>query len=274
MPPAMTARMRPLMTARYRAAEAVTPDDIARVVALRTRVFRTARGRPGPEADAWDPRCRHVMITENDGGAVVGGFRLLPLSGQEIHTSYSAQFHDVTGLSGKSSLFVEVGRFCVAPEVRDPDVMRLALASMLLVAEGATALFGCASFPGADIGAHGAALSYLAAHHVAPGHHSIGTALQHDPPPGGGAAEPAALVRRPTPGASIDLPPPDPEASPAGLPPLLRAYLGLGAWVSGRAAIDRDLDTLHLLVTLEVARIPSARLRSLRALVHAAAVPG
>jgi L-ornithine Nalpha-acyltransferase len=272
--PPMTARMPPLMTSRYRAAEAVTRDDIAQVVALRTRVFRTARGRPGPEADAWDPRCRHVVITENDGGAVVGGFRLLPLSGAEIHTSYSAQFHDVTELSGKSGWFVEVGRFCVAPEVRDPDVMRLALASMLLVADGATALFGCASFPGADITTHHAALSYLAAHHLAPGHHSPGTALQHDLPPGGAIAGPAAFAPRSTVGPGVDLPSPDPEASPAGLPPLLRAYLGLGARVSGRAAIDRDLDTLHVLVTLDVADIPPARLRSLRALAHAAAVPG
>ena len=67
---------------------------------------------------------------------------------------------------------------------------------------------------------------------------------------------------------TIDLPPrhADTRAAMRGLPPLLRSYLALGAWVSDHAVIDRDLNTLHVLVALDVARIPAARARSLHAL--------
>ena len=51
-----------------------------------------------------------------------------------------------------------------------------------------------------------------------------------------------------------------------GLPPLLRTYLAMGGWVSDHAVIDRDLDTLHVFTAVEVARIPPARARALRAL--------
>jgi hypothetical protein len=45
----------------------------------------------------------------------------------------------------------------------------------------------------------------------------------------------------------------------------------LGGWVSDHAVIDPDLDTLHVFTAVEVARIPPARARALRALVSAAA---
>ena len=50
------------------------------------------------------------------------------------------------------------------------------------------------------------------------------------------------------------------------IPPLLRSYLTLGGWVSDHAVIDRDLDTLHVFTALEIAAIPPARARLLRAL--------
>jgi len=244
--------VQPLFTGRYRVGLAIGPADVACALALREQVFRSLPGRPGPDSDGWDGRCDHVVITDSRSGVLVGCFRMLPLTGREIHTSYSAQFHDLEAFSKMPGLLVEVGRFCTAPGFRDPDVLRLALAAMMLQAEGAALLFGCASFAGADPALHHTALSSLAAKHRAPAHHISGKPLQH----------------------AVPLPPPDPDASPAGLPPLLRAYLGLGAWVSHQAVIDRDLDTLHVLVGVETARIPPARLRSLRTLAAAASVPG
>ena len=57
----------------------------------------------------------------------------------------------------------------------------------------------------------------------------------------------------------------DRRASLAGLPPLLRTYLGMGGWVSDHAVADRDLDTLHVFTCVEVDRVPAARAASLRA---------
>lgn len=57
----------------------------------------------------------------------------------------------------------------------------------------------------------------------------------------------------------------DRRAALAGLPPLLRTYLGMGGWVSDHAVVDRELDTLHVFTCVEVERIPAARAASLRA---------
>lgn len=57
----------------------------------------------------------------------------------------------------------------------------------------------------------------------------------------------------------------DRRAGLAGLPPLLRTYLGMGGWVSDHAVVDRDLDTLHVFTCVEVDKVPPARAASLRA---------
>ena len=44
-------------------------------------------------------------------------------------------------------------------------------------------------------------------------------------------------------------------------------YLAMGGWVSDHAVVDRDLHTLHVFTGVEIARIPAARARLLRALV-------
>ena len=50
------------------------------------------------------------------------------------------------------------------------------------------------------------------------------------------------------------------------MPPLLRTYLGMGGWVSDHAVIDRAMNTLHVFTGVEVAAIPPARAKALRAI--------
>jgi len=52
------------------------------------------------------------------------------------------------------------------------------------------------------------------------------------------------------------------------MPPLLRAYLRMGGWVSDHAVIDRDLGTLHVFTGLEIRAVPPARARALRAVAR------
>ena len=47
------------------------------------------------------------------------------------------------------------------------------------------------------------------------------------------------------------------------MPPLLRAYLLMGGWVSDHAVIDNKLNTLHVFTGLEVSKIPAAKKRFL-----------
>ena len=49
------------------------------------------------------------------------------------------------------------------------------------------------------------------------------------------------------------------------MPPLLRAYLAMGGWVSDHAVVDRQMNTLHVFTGLETGAIPESRKRLLRA---------
>lgn len=215
--------------------------DLAAVLDLRARAFRGGQAGDGDDHDA---RCRHVMVLPRAGGAPVAAFRVQDFAaGAALDLSYSARSYDLGPLRAIAGPKIEMGRFCLDPLCHDPEVVRLAWAAMTRLVDGGGhgLMFGCSSFRGADPARHGAALAALAAH--------VG---------------PEAL--RPRPAASDWVPLPAEGAGPVTLPPLLRSYLGMGGWVSDHVVIDRDLDTCHVFTAVEVARIPPARVRALRAL--------
>ncbi|MCB6177037.1 GNAT family N-acetyltransferase [Rhodobacter sp. Har01] len=240
--------MQPLIRGRYVARLAEGPADIARMLALRGAVFRAG----GDDADALDARCRHVLV-EGAGGTLCGGFRVAILQSAALEQGYAAQFYDLAPLAGDARPSVEMGRFCLAPGLADPDVLRLAWAAMTQIvdAAGAGRMIGCTSFAGADWQPHRAALALLADRHLGP----VGLR------PGRRAAE---VVEFP----ALAGPVTDRTAALAGLPPLLRSYLGMGGWVSDHAVADRDLDTLHVFTCVEVDGVPAARAASLRAVAR------
>ena len=221
------------------------PADMARVMAFRAAAFPR---RSGPEEDAQDALSAHVMVEE--AGALRASFRVMLFGwGAGLAQGYAARFYDVGPLSGYARPIAEVGRFCVAPGGVHPDVLRLAWGAMTRVVDEGQAglLVGCSSFRGAGWEAHRAGLALLAAEFVGPADHR----------PGRKAAEVVELGWAGPVG--------DRRASLAGLPPLLRTYLGMGGWVSDHAVVDRELDTLHVFTCVEVDRIPAARVASLRA---------
>ena len=224
------------------------PADMARVMAFRAAAFPR---RSGPEEDAQDGLSAHVMVEE--AGALRASFRVMLFGwGAGLAQGYAARFYDVGPLSGYARPIAEVGRFCVAPGGVHPDVLRLAWGAMTRVVDEGQAglLVGCSSFRGAGWEAHRAGLALLAAEFVGPADHR----------PGRKAAEVVELGWAGPVG--------DRRASLAGLPPLLRTYLGMGGWVSDHAVVDRELDTLHVFTCVEVDRIPAARVASLRAVAE------
>jgi putative hemolysin len=202
------------------------------------------------DVDPLDDLCRHVLIEDSRSGLLVGGFRMLHLaSGAGIDRSYSARFYDLAGLRGFAGPMVEVGRFCVHPAQSDPDILRLAWATLARHVDetGAELLFGCSSFLGTDPGPFEDAFAMLRDRHLAPTRWK----------PGVKAPE---IFRF---GALRD---PDPRRAMASMPPLLRTYLMMGGWVSDHAVVDRTLGTMHVFTGLEVRAIPPARARALRLL--------
>lgn len=232
--------------ARYGVRIAQGAADLAACQALRHQCFF---GRPGVDADGHDAGCRHVMIAGDAG--LVATFRVMLLpSGAALTDSYAAGVYDLAGLSGYARPLLEIGRFCVAQAARDADVLRLAWGALagLVDAHQVGLMIGCSSFRGADPVRHAQALAVLGDRHIGPG----------DLIPG---------VRAPV-TVPLSGPVHDRRAALAGLPPLLRSYLGLGGWVGDHAVIDAAMDTLHVFTAVPVDGVPPARARALRSLAR------
>jgi putative hemolysin len=261
-----------LARGNYLARVAEAGADVLRAQDLRWRAFRAARhlGRGGRDADDFDGLCRHLLVEERQTGRLVAAARLLPLAdGREIGRSYSARHYDLSGLASWPGRMMELGRFCLDPGCHDPDVIRIAWGAVtrLVDAEGAGMLFGCSSFPGTDAAPYRDVFAMLGARHRAPERW-----LPKVKAPWvvrfGGEAGPGLGRDR---GREFDRGR-GPSAGDAGrapvraLPPLLKSYLAMGGWVGDHAVVDDDLGTLHVFTAVEVARIPPARARALRAL--------
>lgn len=230
---------------RFRIRLAVAKADLAAAQALRHSAFR---GTPGVDADRFDAGCKHLLVEAVPDGRLVGTcrFRIFG-TGAESARGYTAQFYDLSAFRAISAPVLEMGRFCMAPGMVDPDALRLAWAGLTRVvdAEGVALLFGCSSFAGVDPAAHADAFAALATRHLAPERLRPGPAL----------AERVALRAGPH----------DARRALAQMPPLLRTYLAMGGWVSDHAVIDRDLGTIHVCTGVEIAAIPAVRARLLRA---------
>jgi putative hemolysin len=246
--------MMALRKGRYAARFAASDADVAAAQRLRHMAFIAGTGAgpraDGRDADGFDPLCRHVLVEEVRTGQLVCCFRLLPLrDGGEIGRSYAAQYYELSGLSAFEGRMVEMGRFCIHPEVRDPDILRVAWGAMtrFVDEEGVEMLFGCSSFHGTDAQGYLDAFAMLKERHLAPKRW-----LPRVKAPD--VFRFARRLRRK----------PDPRRAMLTMPPLLRSYLAMGGWVSDHAVVDRDLNTLHVFTGLEIRAIPEARARLLR----------
>jgi putative hemolysin len=146
----------------------------------------------------------------------------------------------------------EMGRFCLAPDRHDPDILRLAWAAMtrLVDAHGVQMLFGCSSFKGVEAAPYLDAFAMLGKRHLAPRRWW----------PRVKAPAVFRFARR------LRRHKPDMKLALRHMPPLLRSYLMMGGWVSDHAVIDRRMGTLHVFTGVEISAIPAARQRLLRAL--------
>lgn len=239
-----------LRKGRYVARLAEGAADIRAAQELRTLTFRGADGVL--DADSFDALCKHVLVEEVRTGRLVCCFRLLPLmGGAEIEHSYSAQYYELSGLHALQGPLVEMGRFCIHPEVKDPDVLRVAWGAMTRYVDEQKVelLFGCSSFQGTAADDYMDAFALLKDKHLAPKRF-----LPRIKAPN--VFKFAQKLRRNKPDAKRAL---------IGMPPMLRTYLMMGGWVSDHAVVDRDMNTLHVFTGVEINAIPPSRKRLLRA---------
>ncbi|MCA2010765.1 GNAT family N-acetyltransferase [Cereibacter sphaeroides] len=216
-------------------------SDIDGVMALRSRAFRAG----AEDRDDFDADSLHLWVGPEDGSAPEATLRLRRhASGPALLAGYAAGLYDLAAMAQAGGETLELGRLCTEPGAGDADLLRLLWAGVarLALQTGAARLIGCTSFSGTDVMALDPAWAYLSARHQPP------EALS----PGRKAPETHGFDRV------------QGEASVEGqamLPPLLRAYLSMGGWVSDHAVVDRDLNTCHVFTCVEIDKMPPARRR-------------
>ncbi|NJP32235.1 GNAT family N-acetyltransferase [Micromonospora thermarum] len=240
----------PLTTSGYTLSIADDPSQVAAAQRLRHEVFATELGatlRPGAgglDVDDFDPYCDHLIVRQESTGEVVGTYRLLPPG--RTDRRYAEDEFDLTPLDPLRDDLVEAGRSCVHPDHRSGAVINLMWAGIAryLHLRGVRWLGGCASVPVADGGRAAAEVWALArTKHLAPPPLRVRPLRPWFAEPGVptdavGVTEARALV-----------------------PPLLRGYLRLGAWVCGEPAYDPDFGVADFYVLFSLDRMNPRYLR-------------
>jgi len=231
---------------RYAVLVASEPAEIRAAQRLRHQVFAGEMGArlhsavAGVDSDDLDAYCDHLIVRDDHTGAVIGTYRMLPPHrAAQAGRLYSDGEFELDALAELRPSLVEVGRSCVHPDHRNGAVINLMWSGIAryMLLTGHRWLAGCASVPLADGGATAASVwEYVQNKHLAP-------------------AEYRVTPRHPWPVPDAH------PASRAALPPLLRGYLRLGAWVCGEPAYDPDFGVIDLFVLLAMDRVDGRYLR-------------
>lgn len=241
---------------------ASSPKDVRRAQRLRYKVFfeegKASPIGPGPierrDVDPYDAFCDHLLVLDHDAGRrpvqaakpkVVGTYRLLRQEAAAAGPGfYSAGEFDIAPLLARhpGKHFLELGRSCVLKPYRGRKTVELLWAGIWSYVRHhrVDAMFGCASLDGTDPDALAGPLSFL--HHHAP-----------SPP----EWRVRALPERYVPMGRIAVEALDAKAALRSLPPLVKAYLRVGATFGDGAVVDPAFGTTDVFVTLPVASIAS-----------------
>jgi len=227
--------------------------DLDAAQALRYRVFyEEMNARPDAataerkrDFDSFDTVCDHLLVIDEDRtdipGGVVGTYRLLLRSVAERHNGfYSADEYNIEPLLALDGDIMELGRSCVDAANRNKPTMQLlwrAIAQYVF-SNDVKAMFGCASFPGADPQALAPVLSYLYHFHLAP----------ED-------LRPVALPERYVDMCLMDRDQIDPKRALAKVPPLIKGYLRLGGFIGDGAVVDEQFNTTDVCVVVMTERV-------------------
>ena len=241
--------------------------EVRAAQALRYRVFygemqatadpRTLLRRR--DADAFDRYCDHLLVLDHDDveirpfrrarPRIVGTYRLLRQKVAERHRGFytAGEFAIEPLLARHSGLeFLELGRSCVMKAYRSKRTVELLWQGIwaYVLNNGVDAMIGCASFEGTDPDALALPLSFL--HH----HASADTDWLVEARP-----ERAVTMNR-LPIEAVDM-----RTALAGMPPLIKGYLRLGAMVGRGAVVDRPFGTTDVMIVLPVDRISERYVR-------------
>ena len=217
-----------------------TVAEIAEAQRIRFKVFAEEMGAKLPSADMgldidrFDAFCDHLLVRDHGNDKVVGTYRILPPEkALEAGGYYSETEFDLSRLMHLRDRMVEVGRSCVHPDYRDGATITQLWSGLAdyITKHSHEYLIGCASISMGD-GGHYAASVYNKVNklHAAPAEYRV---FPH--------------CRLPLESLNQDL-----EVT---IPPLIKGYLRLGAYVAGEPAWDPDFNCADLFILMPVSRM-------------------
>lgn len=217
-----------------------TLSEIEEAQRLRFKVFAEEMGASlisadeGIDRDIFDSYCEHLLVRDNDNGKVIGTYRILaPDAARTVGSYYSETEFDMTRLNHLRDRMVEVGRSCVHMDYRDGSTIARLWGGLAeyMVKNKHEYLIGCASISMKD-GGHYAASVYNKIHklYAAP-------------------AEYRVFPRCPLPLEALN------HTLDVTIPPLIKGYLRLGAYIGGEPAWDPDFNTADLFIMLPISKL-------------------
>lgn len=223
-----------------------TLSEVAQAQALRYEVFQQDFGiefsnsKNGLDIDEFDEHCEHLLVRSVDSRRIVGTYRVLsPQAAARCGKLYSDNEFILDALKPLRSQLVEVGRSCVHPDFRQGAVI-LALwrgLGQYIKKHQYRWMLGCTSVSLSD----GGALAGVLTHYFAEAKN-----LQSN-----FKAEPIHTLPTIT----------NPELGNVVLPPLLKAYISMGAKICGTPAHDKEFNSADFLTLLDCRNMSSAYAR-------------
>jgi L-ornithine Nalpha-acyltransferase len=195
------------------------------------------------DVDSFDSICDHLIVLQNGQSEVLGTYRILRQELAEHYGGFStAEKFDINNLLARHTdiNFAEVGRSCVLPSLRKKGIIGLLWTGVYhyALAHNIGAMFGTAALVGTDIKNLERELSFL--HHYA------------------GAPEVWRARALPKVYVNMDRIPKtliDTKAVFRRLPPLVKGYLRLGAYVGDGAVVDRKFGVTFVFFVLPMFRV-------------------
>ncbi len=225
---------------RFTTVIARDPALIQAAQALRYHVFAEEMGArlhtsaPGLDVDEVDAWCDHLVVMDTRLDKVIGCTRLL--SGDQairLGRFYSESEFNLNGVLSLPGRFLEVGRTCVDSNYRGGAVIASLWSGLADYAQAGRFdyLMGCASIPPGPSG-----FAVEAVYRQIEPHQKGSQSLQ-------------VIPRHPVPAWKRC------ERDESGIPPLLQAYLRLGAWVCGEPCWDEDFNCMDVFILLDLERL-------------------
>ena len=237
-------------------------SEIRRAQRLRYKVFYEEMSAvPGALAmlsrrdeDEYDAVFDHLLVLDrgnpSDGrrwrrSKVVGTYRMMRQEVADLNDGFYTQGeYDIAPLlaARPDYSFMELGRSCVLKPYRNKRTLELLWQGVwsYVREHGADVMIGCASFEGTDPSAHAEALSFLYHTALAPEDWRVR------------AHEHLRVDMNMMPREAVNV-----RAAMKALPPLIKGYLRVGAYVGDGAVIDHQFGTTDVFVIMPVEAIKS-----------------